>query len=217
MVDYENMELGNFSSSNKWGIPDILPQVYDTDVTWQRFNFCYGDRRKDKKDTGVHFMMYDTLFTRVWNNPKDYNNMLGQYGFLCAPDFSSFGDWPDALNLYNHYRKHWLARYWQEQGFKVLPKVNFLLERQWDWCFDGVPRESAIVVSTVGNVRNKEDRELFVKGYAHMKSVLNPSQILVYGKVLPCMDNDNIIWMGDYNSEMERRGHKDGNGRKKQD
>lgn len=162
-------------------------------------------------------MMYDSLFTRVWNNPKKYNNMLCQYEFLCAPDFSSFGDWPDALNIYNHYRKCWLARYWQEQGFKVLPKVNFIMERHWEWCFDGVPRESAIVISTVGNVRNKEDRELFVKGYAHMKSVLNPSQILVYGKALPCMDNDNIIWIGDYNAEMERRGHKNGNKRKKQD
>lgn len=90
---------------------------------------------------------------------------------------------PLALQIYQHYRKHFIGKYWQESGLAVIPTICWSDEKSFDWCFDGEPTESVISISTVGCMNSKANKEGFFKGYEEMKKRLNPSKILCYGTI----------------------------------
>lgn len=91
-------------------------------------------------------------------------------------------DFPKAVQIYNHYRKHWLAAYWQENGINVIPTICWSDEESFDWCFDGEPRNSIVAVSNVGCMKNKQARENFMKGYNKMLEVLTPTKVLMFAQ-----------------------------------
>lgn len=67
-----------------------------------------------------HFFLDDYRFESVWTKPDTALNRLhGFYGAL-TPDFSLYADWPLAVQQWNHYRRQWLGRYWQEHGLRVI-------------------------------------------------------------------------------------------------
>lgn len=78
------------------------------------------------------------------------------------------------MQIYNHYRKHWLAAYWQAHGLTVYPTISWSDEQSYDWCFDGEPVGGVVAVSSVGTQNNKEANRLFLKGYEEMMKRLAP-------------------------------------------
>lgn len=76
-------------------------------------------------------------------------------------------------------------------GVKIIPNVNILPEYCWDWCFDGLPQESLIACSTIGRMQNKESTKEFCDGFSEMVKQLNPSRVVVVGK-LPKEIRNNI-------------------------
>ena len=92
-------------------------------------------------------------------------------------------DFPKAVQIFNHYRKHWCAAYWQEQGLTVIPTISWGEKDSWDWCFDGEPEGSVVAVSNVGCMKNKEGRKLFLDGYNEMLTRLQPKEVLFYAHV----------------------------------
>ena len=180
MPQFCNLESAMYQGVGKYGIPEIEP-VYECDVNkWLSFNYIKAYETKADRTTGCHFFIYDYQFERAWNTPDKYLNHLSRYGCVLSPDFSAFPDFPFAVNIFNHYRKHWLARYWQEHGITVIPTVRWGDESSFEWCFDGEPRNSIIATSEVGCVQNKEDLAGFRRGYNKMLEILNPTKILLY-------------------------------------
>lgn len=88
-----------------------------------------------------------------------------------------------AVQIWNHYRKHWLGAYWQGNGITVIPTISWSDESSFEWCFDGEPVGGAVAVSSVGTQLNKRAAELFRLGYDEMLRRLNPSTIYFYGLV----------------------------------
>ena len=62
--------------------------------------------------------------------------MFRRFRFVCTPDFSMYTDFPLALQINSHYRKHWLGAYWQSKGITVIPTIFWSDERSFEWCFD---------------------------------------------------------------------------------
>lgn len=73
---------------------------------------------------------------------------------------------------------------WQEKGFKVIPTIQWALEDTYDMCFSGVEKGSVVIISTLGCSSNYE---VFLKGFNKMKEVIEPSIIIVFGKMLEGM------------------------------
>ena len=71
----------------------------------------------------------------------------------------------------------------QEAGVKVIPTISWSTEDSFDWCFDGEPEGATVAVSSVGCMRNKAKKELFLAGYEAMVDRLHPETIIFYGKV----------------------------------
>lgn len=141
---------------------------------------------------GVHFFLDDYQFNVLWNNINKYINILSQFKYVMSPDFSTYTDFPKTIQIYNHYRKHWVGAYLQSAGIQVIPTISWSTPDSFQWCFDGEPEGGTIAVSSVGTANSKAKKELFLTGYNAMIERLNPEIILFYGKV-PEECKGNII------------------------
>lgn len=89
---------------------------------------------------------------------------------------------PLAVQLFMHYKKHWLAAYWQAHGIHVIPTLCWCGEQSYDWCFDGEPRNAIVSISSHGTQSDPYEAECFAKHCRKALEVLQPSGILWYGK-----------------------------------
>lgn len=176
-----NLELAQFEGVGKYDIPYIEPVRELPKITeWIGFNYVLSDKNPEGK--GVHFFVDDYQFERVWNNPDAYVKKLLQYEAVIAPDFSPYGDMPLATQIFNHYRKHWVARYFQERGVNIIPCIRASTdERSLDFYLDGEPRGGIVAISSMWVNKSKELKDYFMREYNLMYETLKPCKILVYG------------------------------------
>jgi hypothetical protein len=178
--NYENAQRAIYNGTGEYQIPEIEPVQYEG-CDWIGFN--YASTAKDREKKGVHFFLDDYQFIRLWTDPDRYIGMLQQFSYVMSPDFSMYTDFPKALQIYNHYRKHWLAAYWQEHGIRVIPTICWSDKDSFEWCFDGEPTHSVVAISSVGTQNSKERKRKFLDGYFEMVDRLQPTQIIFYGSV----------------------------------
>lgn len=178
--NYENAQRMLFDGVGQYAIPEIEPTQFDN-AEFVGFNYARG--AKEAQSKAVHFFLDDYQFTRVWTDPDRYIPMLQRFKYVLTPDFSLYTDFPKPLQIYNHYRKHWLGAYWQMHGINVIPTIGWSDRESFKWCFDGEPTHSVVAVSSVGTQVKKEARQQFLEGYLEMMERLHPEQIIFYGKV----------------------------------
>ena len=106
--NYENLNKRIFEGAGKYGIPVLESAIFHVD-NWISFN--YAKSCEEPRQHGIHFFIDDYQFIRLWKNPDTYLPMLKQFQAVCTPDFSTYTDFPFAVQIYNHYRKHWLGAY----------------------------------------------------------------------------------------------------------
>lgn len=177
-----NLAYGQFDGDGKYDMPIILPakDLNYKEIPLQGFNFAATSKRKE---FGVHFFLHDYQFERVWNNPYRYAEMLSQFEYVLSPDFSPYGNMPRATQIFNVYRNRWCARYWQEQGINVVPTFTYGDESMFDYIFDGLPVNSTIAVSTMGEGRWGNYKSL-IGNWDKVIDRLKPKQVILYGKDL---------------------------------
>lgn len=186
MLNFENLDKAVYSGAGAYDIPE-LPPVTDVHATeWIPFNFAKSCNAPEGK--GVHFFVDDYQFVRVWNSPDRYIPLLKRFAAVFAPDFSTYSDMPRAMQIYNHYRKHWVARYLSDSGITVIPTISWSTPDSYEWCFEGEPRNSVVAISTVGCMKG-EARELFLMGFEEMKRQLCPTKIICYGAEIEASDD----------------------------
>ena len=172
-------------------IPYIKPEQYVPVKEYVPFNSA-GSTKCGRDKKGIHFFIHDYQFEGLWSNREKYKSMLQQYKVVLTPDFSPYMDWPLMVQLWNHYRKHLIGAWMQEIGCLVYPTITWSDERSLEWCFDGEPAHSTVCVSSVGVMKKKDDRLLFMRGYDKMLEVLEPTTILFYGSI-PIECEGNIV------------------------
>lgn len=178
---YENLEKRNFEGVGMYGIPELKPTQFVETCEFISFNYASGT--KDRENKGVHFFIDDYQFNRLWNKVDKYVDMLSQFKYVMTPDFSTYTDFPKAMQIYNHFRKHWIGAYLQEHGINVIPTISWSTQDSFEWCFDGEPKGGCVAVSSVGCTNSKAKKELFLEGYTEMVKRLQPITIIFYGTV----------------------------------
>lgn len=200
-MNYENQQRMIFDMVNEFGIPEIQLTKYEK---CEFIGFNQAKTCKDRAGKGVHFFLDDYQFQRLRNKPDAYINMLSQFRFIMSPDFSTYTDFPKALQIYNHFRKHWIGAYMQMYGIDVIPTISWSDRESFEWCFDGEPVGGAVAVSSVGVMNSKERKALFVDGYNEMLKRLEPETVLFYGQV-PGECTGNIIKIKSFGEELTER------------
>ena len=178
--NYENINKGSFSVTGEYDIPILEPVEYKY-CDWIGFN--YASSVKDRRGKGIHFFLEDYQFTRLWGNIDYYVPMLSSYDSIMTPDFSLYTDFPKALQIYNHYRKHWIVAYLQQKGLHVIPTICWSDRDSFHWCFDGEPTQGVVAVSSIGTQNSRKRRDLFLAGYFEMMDRLQPTHVIFCGAV----------------------------------
>lgn len=178
------MEKYMFKGVGPYDIPQVQPVPVENykQVKWYKFSNINFSNEKMKK-CGVHFFIYDFLFTRLWAEPDKYVSILRNYPIVCGPDYSIYTNMAKAIQIYNSFRKHWIEAYFQMYGVNMIPTISWALPQSFSWCFDGDPKHSVVAISTVGVFQDKDKWDLFMMGYEEMKRRLEPTMILCNGKI----------------------------------
>lgn len=202
MLNFENLDKFAFCGVGPYEIPVIEPVTTYPSGDFIPMN--YAKSEKHPEDKNVHCFVDDYQFIRYWNSPNTYISKLRQFRSICAPDFSTYTDMPVAMQIYNHYRKHWLAAYWQLHGITVYPTISWSTPESYAWCFDGEPVGGIVAVSSVGCMADSESKRLFLRGYEEMWKRLSPSWVIFYGKV-PIECDFNVINMKMHVEDIKKR------------
>lgn len=203
MTNFENLDKRAFCGVGRYDIPQIEAVKVYPHGEFIPANYAMG--AKDPASKIVHCFVDDYQFVRYWNTPDKYLRILSRFAAVCAPDFSTYTDMPLAMQIYNHYRKHWLGAYWQAHGLTVYPTISWSDESSYDWCFDGEPVGGVVAVSSVGTQRDKESSRLFLRGYEEMMKRLIPEWVIFYGKVPEECDWNVIRVSPHYDDIVKRR------------
>lgn len=175
-----NLDKVIYEGVGKFDIPVIEPCLDIPDVKyWLGFNYVKQEHFC-RSSVGVHFCLDDYQFETIWNHPNKYIKNFKGCGVICSPDFSLYSDFPLAIQIYNHYRKHWLARFYQDRGCTVIPTIAWSDRASYDWCFDGEPERSIVAISSTGVLRDEQCLRLFKDGVRAMIERLRPTKILCF-------------------------------------
>lgn len=212
MLNFENLGKAIFPGVGPYGIPKIEPVTECPTGDFIPMNYAKSEKHPEGKN--IHCFVDDYQFIRYWNKPDTYIPKLLRFCSICAPDFSTYTDMPVAIQIYNHYRKHWLAAYWQSHGMTVYPTISWSTPDSFAWCFDGEPVGGIVAVSSVGTQKNPESKRLFLRGYEEMVKRLSPSWVIFYGKV-PIECDWNVIKIDPHYNKIVARRTRNGRQRKR--
>ena len=130
----------------------------------------------------VAFYESDYRYECVWKSARQYLGLLKRFRGVISPDFSLYRDMPLCMQKWSTYKGRALAHWWQENGIEIIPNVRFSDARSYDFCFDGIDRESTIAIGTFSCFKNKTETEFFRRGLEETVEHLRPKTILVCGK-----------------------------------
>ena len=181
-IAYENLSRRLFVGVGEYDIPKLKPETFDGECKFVGFNYVRG-KVSNPEEKAVHFFLDDYQFNALWSNIDRYVDKLSRFRYVFTPDFSMYTDFPKAIQIYNHYRKHWCGAYLQEHGCKVIPTISWSTPDSYEWCFDGEPEGGTVAVSSVGCMNGIGKKHLFLSGYNAMVERLHPESIIFYGSV----------------------------------
>ena len=178
-----NLDIVNYESltNDFWQMPIIRNNGFIPD---DLIGFNYAKTSKNKK-AGIHFYIDDYQFERLWNYPEKYIDILSKYDCILSPDFSLYMDMPMPMKIWNIYRSRQIGAYYQSKGIKVIPTISWAEEETFEFCFQGIPQDSIVSISTIGVKQDSNALKIWNDGMKAMIDRIHPSDILVYGGELP--------------------------------
>lgn len=183
----DEYNLGRFDPERAEGfyqIPIIRPTSYiPKDLIG--FNYVLST---DRRDAGVHFFIDDYQFRRCYERPDFYIEKLKEFPCVLTPDWSLYTDMPIAMQIYNVYRSHLFGQMCQDEGMQVIPTLQWAGRESYQFCFDGMPHNSVVAVSTVGVMRSPEAAQIWRDGMQEAIRRLSPKTIIQYGTEMPDFD-----------------------------
>lgn len=201
---FQNAQKALFEGVGDFDIPEIKGVDHIDPVDWISFNML--KTYDSDQPFGVHHFIDDYQFEREWTHVDTQVERLKRAKYVTSPDFSLYMDFPKALQIFNHYRKHWIAAYFEQNGIQVIPTIAWSDEDSWAWCFDGEPVNKPVAISSVGVMNSEQTKDAFLAGYNKMIEVLNPPQILYYGEMLPELEDDStIIRLDSFTTQLRKR------------
>lgn len=214
--------------SNYYDIPDLkrsmlldkMPEPFDTwagqdatpddgQTTWL-YNYGLAGFKGLPCDRAVlAFFTYDEKFAGWWEYPGFYTAKLMNAGirYACVPDYSFYDEFSTAMMIWNTFRAQWLGRYFQEAGLKVIPRLQFSIdkdrgEKTLDFCMAGIPKNPPILIQSIQN-DNDDNQSRSIEMTKKCLEVLQPDTWVVYGgkpaeRVMNTINYPNCKWLPNY-------------------
>lgn len=140
-------------------------------------------KQNEKSSLWVHHYVFDTRFQAMLKSPDDRYLHLQKYAGVIGLDNSLYRDMPLGEQIHSVYLNRLFDFRWQQLGMQVIPNVVWGDYRSFSFCFDGLPKNSTIAVSSQGMMRGRENHFYFLEGFATTLERLQPENIIFYGKL----------------------------------
>ena len=136
-----------------------------------------------EKDLAIDFYMHDVTFRQILTSTSKYLDELSRFAAVISPDCSLYRDMPLCLQITNTYMNRAVGFYLQKHGVYVIPNVRWGDKRSFEFCFQGLPTNDIVCISTHGCIKGEENKYYFKLGLEEMLIVLKPQVVLVHGSV----------------------------------
>lgn len=169
---------------------DDAKTIYNKEIKKGNINF--------HREEYIHFYIDDQKFDgpkcSIWLKPNDAYEIIRHFGGMITPDFSTYYDFPDALKRYNTFRMRAFGYWIGTKGINVINNVRWGTVETYEYCFDGIPKNSIVAIGTVASgIYRIENRPLFKYGFERMLNELQPSAVVFYGSINYDVIQDNKI------------------------
>lgn len=178
--DYDMPLIGN---SNDISCIDYLALFSDLQDYHKTENTCVCFYQYDEVFDGVHGL-YNSIIYQDENRMKKFRERFKGVKYIVAPDYSLFGDFPNALQIFNVYRSRLVACWLiANTGAIIIPNVRWTFDFSYDYCFDGIIKGSNIAIGVLGQMHHKDNKAMFLAGFKKAIDAIEPKSILIYGFV----------------------------------
>lgn len=168
-----------------WGGHDATP---DDGVTTWVWNYGVASKKNLPMDRAILcFYTYDTYFDSFWDMPAYMTAKVLNAGikYAVVPDYSYYSDTGVATWVYNHHRAQWVGRFFQEAGIKVIPRLQYAIDKPDSASLDfntmGIPKGAPIVAKCSHNANSNEEFALDCSGLITSLEKIMPKTLLIYG------------------------------------
>jgi hypothetical protein len=168
---YDSLNLRYLTSNHDYPILSSIFNLTDFNVV-----MC-NNYKKITSSSLVSFFVDDYILERYWNNPTRYLNIFKKAKYVLSPDFSLLVGMPKPMQQWNVYRNRLIGFIWQSEGIKVIPTISWSDYRSFDFCFEGVEKNSIVAISNIG-CRNDEQKKYFDHGLNEMIKKINPGAVI---------------------------------------
>ena len=175
-----HMDWGeNWILSPRYGLPlisrtDFIP---DNIVPFDKIGIM-PERR-----SCVVFNLADRRIDCFWNRPEAYIDSLRRYSCVATPDFSLLLGMERQFISYNLLRAFKLSRWMEDVGIRVMPAPMWAYPDSYGECFEALPENSVMLVSTIGSVNDGESLKYLRLGLRELLVRKRPPGIVLYGPV----------------------------------
>lgn len=134
--------------------------------------------------TILGFYQDDYKFTQCYETPQGFLRKMLIDGpmYVVTPNYSMWFNDPLVVKVWATYRARWCGRYWQDNGFKIIPDVAFAGPESLEFCCDGIPIHAPLIAMQI-QTGKLTDEELRAKKemMARCLEILQPGKVLLYG------------------------------------
>lgn len=187
----------------KYGFPQLEPINADV-IGLKPVPFHMASKEKNPRQSILHCFVDDSRFYGLWREPLKILDTLLNFKYVCPCDFSVYSNMPLALQIYNVYRNRAIHHYLTCCGVNCIPVVTWSDESSFEWCFDGLPQNSTLSISTNG-CHSIRSREHYKRGFYEICKRLNPNRVIVVGSEIEVDCDVKIQYLDGFSQQMRKR------------
>lgn len=164
-----------------------FPAVEEKKITLPKYIVPFSEREKIKdevkKDVALHFFIPDEDFLEFLNYPEEHLDEIKEFAGVISPDLTIYTNMVIVQQLYRCFLNRVYTFFFQKHGINVIPNVSWGKPSTFEFCFDGLPKDSIYAISTYESLEDEESCKALKEAIAVILEKLNPKLMVVYGKM----------------------------------
>lgn len=93
-----------------------------------------------------------------------------------------------------------------KMGIKIIPVASWCIESDFEWCFDGLPENSSIAITTNGCMSSPYGKRMLLRGIEELQKRKSPSNLIVRGRHVAELDKyDNVHYYPSFSQRWKER------------
>ena len=154
----------------------------------------------------LDFFIDDYHYENFWKYLRNIIGGLRNFAGIISTDYSMLPEMLPGQRIWNCTRNRIIAYFLQKQGFNVIPVASWCSKEDFDWCFDGLPEDSSIAISSNGCLSSPYGRKTLLAGVEELQRQKSPFKIIVCGRPFDEFKKyDNVICYPSFSQRMQER------------